>query len=162
MIRSSWGHHCSVAQLCPTLCDPMDRSSLPGSSVHGISQARVLKQIAISFSRASSQSRDQTPISCIGRWNFYHSVAREALSGVYCKIKVRCLYKCPTMLIRLTLITTHWGNCSPERLQSLPKVTSEKMVEPGWKLRSSGSRAQVCNRCGKLPFILVWHQLTKP
>ena len=46
------------------LCDPMDRS-LPGSSVHGISQARILKWVAISFSRGSSQPRDQTksPVS---------------------------------------------------------------------------------------------------
>ena len=42
-----------VAQLCPTLCDPMD-CSLSGSSVHGIFQARVLEWIAISFSRGSS------------------------------------------------------------------------------------------------------------
>ena len=39
-----------VAQLCPTLCDPMDCSP-PGSSVHGILQARVLEWVAISFSR---------------------------------------------------------------------------------------------------------------
>ena len=38
-----------VAQLCPTLCDPMD-CSLPGSSVHGIFQARVLEWGAIAFS----------------------------------------------------------------------------------------------------------------
>ena len=38
-----------VAQLCPTLRDPMDRS-LPGSSVHGILQARVLEWVAIAFS----------------------------------------------------------------------------------------------------------------
>ena len=42
-----------VAQLCPTLCDPMD-CSLSGSSVHGIFQARVLEYIAIFFSRGSS------------------------------------------------------------------------------------------------------------
>ena len=42
-----------VAQLCPTLCDPMD-CSLSGSSIHGIFQATVLEQIAISFSRGSS------------------------------------------------------------------------------------------------------------
>ena len=46
-----------VTQSCPTLCDPMD-CSLPGSSVHGIFQARVLKWVAISFSRGSSQPRD--------------------------------------------------------------------------------------------------------
>ena len=40
-----------VAQLCPTLHDPMD-CSLPGSSIHGIFQARVLEWVAISFSNA--------------------------------------------------------------------------------------------------------------
>ena len=48
-----------VAQSCPTLCDPMD-CSLPGSSVHGIFQARVLEWVAISFSRGSSGPRYQT------------------------------------------------------------------------------------------------------
>ena len=42
------------AQSCLTLCDPMDWS-LPGSSVHGISQARILERVAIPFSRGSSQ-----------------------------------------------------------------------------------------------------------
>ena len=55
---------CSVAGCCPTLCSPMD-SSQPGSSVHGISQARTLDWLAISFSRGSSQPKDQTGISCI-------------------------------------------------------------------------------------------------
>ena len=40
---------CSVVQSCPTLCDPMDRN-LPGSSVHGVLQARVLELGAIAFS----------------------------------------------------------------------------------------------------------------
>ena len=53
-----------VTQSCPTLCDPMD-CSLPGSSVLGISQARVLEWAAIPFSRGSSQPRDQTQVSCI-------------------------------------------------------------------------------------------------
>ena len=48
-----------VAQLCPTLCHPMD-CSLSGSSVHGIFQTRVLEWIAISFSRGSSQPRNRT------------------------------------------------------------------------------------------------------
>ena len=47
---------CWVTQLCPTLYDPMD-CSLPGPSVHGISQARILEWIPISFSRGSSQAR---------------------------------------------------------------------------------------------------------
>ena len=52
-----------VAQLCPTLRDPMDPSP-PGSSVHGILQARMLEWVAIPFSSESSQLRDQTLVSC--------------------------------------------------------------------------------------------------
>ena len=55
-----------VAQSCLTLCDPMDYSP-PGSSVHGILQARVLEWVAISSSRGSSPPRDRTCISCIDR-----------------------------------------------------------------------------------------------
>ena len=51
-----------VAQLCPTLCDPMDYS-LPGSSLHGNLQARILGWVAISFSRGFSQPRDRTQVS---------------------------------------------------------------------------------------------------
>ena len=58
-----------VAELCPTLCDPMDCSP-PGSSVHGILQARILEWVAISFSRGSSQPRDQTQVSCIAGRHF--------------------------------------------------------------------------------------------
>ena len=48
---------CLVTKLYPTLCDPVDCGP-PDSSVHGISQARILEWVAISFSRASSQPRD--------------------------------------------------------------------------------------------------------
>ena len=53
-----------AAQSCLTLWDPTD-CSLPGSPVHGISQARVLEWLAIPFSRGSSQSRDRTQLSCM-------------------------------------------------------------------------------------------------
>ena len=58
-----------VAQLCPTLCDPVD-CSLPGSSVQGILQARILEWVAISFSRESSRPRDRTLVSGIGGRRF--------------------------------------------------------------------------------------------
>ena len=53
-----------VAQLCPTLCNPMDCSP-PGSSLRGISQGRILKWIAISFSMGPSRIRGQTFVSCL-------------------------------------------------------------------------------------------------
>ena len=58
--------YCLVAKSYPNLWEPMDCNQ-PGSSVHGISQARILEWVAISFSRASSQLRDRTQISYIGR-----------------------------------------------------------------------------------------------
>ena len=54
----------NITQSCLTLCDPMDYS-LPGSSVHGILQARILEWVAVTFSRGSSQPRDQTQVSHI-------------------------------------------------------------------------------------------------
>ena len=48
-----------VAQLCPTLCDPMDYT------VHGIFQDKILEWVAFPFSRGSSQPRDQTQVSHI-------------------------------------------------------------------------------------------------
>ena len=51
--------------------------SLPGSSVHGISQARIMEWVAMPFSRGSSQLRDWTCISHIGKLILYHSATRE-------------------------------------------------------------------------------------
>ena len=57
-------------QSYPTLCNPVDCSP-PGSSAHGVLQARILEWVAISSSRGSSQPRDWTHVFCIsyiGRW----------------------------------------------------------------------------------------------
>ena len=65
---------CSVAQSCPTLCNPMECSP-PGSPDYGIFQARILEWGAISYSRGSSRPRDGTYVSCIswiGRQILYH------------------------------------------------------------------------------------------
>ena len=78
-------HACSVTQLCLTVCIAMDCSP-PGSSADGISQARTLEWVAISFSRGSSRPRDRTRIffsSCIGQI-LYHLTTWEAL-GLGCK-----------------------------------------------------------------------------
>ena len=75
----AWFHstYSEVAQSCLTLCDPMD-CSLPGSSVHGIFQARVLEWVAISFSRESSWPRDRTQVSSIAGRFFTIGATREA------------------------------------------------------------------------------------
>ena len=66
-----------VAQSCPTLWNSMDCSQ-PGSSVHGILQARVLDLGCHFLLRGSSPPRDWTHISCIGRWILYLWATREA------------------------------------------------------------------------------------
>ena len=60
-----------VTQSCLTLCNPVDYSP-PGSSIHGILQARILEWVAISFSRGSSQLGDRTRVSCIVGRCFNH------------------------------------------------------------------------------------------
>ena len=77
---------CSVVKSCPILFDPMGYS-LPGSSLHGILQARTLEWIAISFCRESSLPRDWTHIACIGSWILYQGVTREGPSGGSLSIK---------------------------------------------------------------------------
>ena len=77
---------CLPTQSCPILCDPMDCSP-PGSSVHGIFQARILEWVAISSSRGSSRPRDQTHVSCvscIGRWVLYHWATWGSLNWYVC------------------------------------------------------------------------------
>ena len=70
-----------AAQSCPTLCDPMD-CSLPGSSLHGILQARVLEWVAISFSRGSSQPKDRAQVSRIVDRRFTIWATRRVFSSV--------------------------------------------------------------------------------
>ena len=62
--KAAYMHGCVWAQSCPILCDSMDCGPL-GSSVYGISQARVLEWVAISFSRGAFWYRDGTWVFCI-------------------------------------------------------------------------------------------------
>ena len=73
-----------------TFCNPVDRG-LPGSSVHGIFQARILEWVAISYFRVSSQSEDQTRVSCvscISRQILYHCTTWEALHSASCNQQI--------------------------------------------------------------------------
>ena len=71
VVVKSWCVRAKSLQSCPTLCHPMVCSP-PGSTVYVILQARILEWFALPSSRASSWPRDQTPVSCIGRWVLYH------------------------------------------------------------------------------------------
>ena len=66
-----------VAQSCLTLCDPKD-CSLPGFSIHGIFQVKILEWVAISFSRGSSRLRDWTQVSRIAGRRLTLWATREA------------------------------------------------------------------------------------
>ena len=83
-----------VTQSNPTLSDPMD-CSLPGSSVHGILQARILEWVAISF-RGSSWPRDWTWVSSIAGRFFYH-LSHWVSSMYYAAAAAELLQLCPTL-----------------------------------------------------------------
>ena len=70
-----------LLQSCPTLCDPLD-CSLPGSSVPGTSQARILEWSAMPSSRGSSQPRDQTRVSCLAGRFFTHWATWEDSTSI--------------------------------------------------------------------------------
>ena len=76
-----------VTQSCQTLCDHTDCSP-PGSSVHGISQARILEWVVILFSRGSPQPRDWTCISHIVSGFFTIWATREAPSRAQMRHKL--------------------------------------------------------------------------
>ena len=77
-------------QSCPTLCDPRDGSP-PGSPIPGILQARILEGVSVSVPKESSQPRDWTCVSCIGRWILHHSATMEAC---VCACVCVCVCKC--------------------------------------------------------------------
>ena len=101
-----WKWKVLVAQLCPTLCNPVDHSPI-SSPVLGILQARILEWVAIPFSRGSSWPRDWTQVSCIaGRFfttwptreipcmceMFTHfNLLAKAKLIIYTFLNVRCL-----------------------------------------------------------------------
>ena len=88
-----------VAQLCPTLCDPMDCNP-PGSSIHGILQARILEQVAVPSSRRSSQPQDWTQVAYIAGRFFSIWATREALKSVW--VTMKSLAQCVRMWRPLT------------------------------------------------------------
>ena len=106
-------------------CDSMDCVP-PGSSVHGILQARILDWVAISYSRGSSQPRDQTYISrvsCIGKWILYHlGSLKVSLSSVQSLSCVRLFVTPRTAARQASLSITN--------SQSSLKLTSIESVMP--------------------------------
>ena len=101
-----------VTQSCLTLCDFMD-CSLPSSSVHRISQARILEWFAAPFSRAFSWPKDQTQVSCIVSRFFTIWATREApiIYRLILHILVKVTQSCP--------ILCNLMDCSPSAPMSI-------------------------------------------
>ena len=90
---------------CPTLCNPTN-CSLPGSTVHGIVQARILEWAAISFSRGSSQPRDWTHFSYVS------CIDRHVLSSTTCKAPDLFML-CVCLVSQSCPITCNPTDCNP-------------------------------------------------
>ena len=122
---------CLVPQSCLTLCDPTDCSP-PGSSVYGVSQARILEWVAISFSRESSQPKDQTWVSC--RQVPHHWATWEAgeppVSG--CNLLLICCH-CNKLVLQVrsthhTSMLWHlWSKLNKDRNPSSPQTEGAGM-----------------------------------
>ena len=128
------------AQSCPTLCDPMD-CSRPGSSAHGIFQAKVLEWGAISFSRGSSRPRGWTWVSCIAGRCFTVWATREAP-----------ITEGESELSHVRLFVTPWtvadqappsmGFSRQEYWSGLPFPSPGDLPEPGIEPRSPAFQAE--------------------
>ena len=82
---------CVSAQLCLTLCDPMN-CSLPGSLLRGISQSSILGWVAIPFSKGSSQPRGRTQVSCTA-------------GGLPAELPVKPIHICISTLFKILILS---------------------------------------------------------
>ena len=105
----------TTCELCLTFCDPKDCSP-PGSSVHGVLQARILEWVTITFSRGSFYPRDRTWVSCIAGRLFAISPPgksappQEALKSSVClSLSCTCCWPCNTS--RWAAVLTSMGLC---------------------------------------------------
>ena len=96
-----------VTKLCPTLYDLMNYTP-PGFSAHGILQARILKWVALSFSRGSSQPRNQTRVSCMAGKFFSSLATREVPAIREMQIKITMRYH--LTLVRMAIIKKSTDN----------------------------------------------------
>ena len=136
-----WWVKVLVAQSCPTLCDLMD-CSLPGFSIYGILQTRILEWIVIFFSRRSSQPRDQTQVSCIASGFFTIWAATLLFFNIYLFDCAGSVMACRSSAFRCGMWTLScsirelvpWPGTEPRPpplgAQSLSHWTTREV--PGW------------------------------
>ena len=95
-----------VTQSCPTLSNPVD-CSLPGSSVHGLLQARILEWVTIPFSRGSSWPRDRTWVSWIAGRFFYHLSHQSESKLLPNCFKLIMLISVEIILVNISVLNMH-------------------------------------------------------
>ena len=140
---------CSVTKSCPTLCDPMD-CCLPGCSVRGISQARMMEGVAISFFRGSSWPKDWTHVSCLGGWILYHWATLLLLS---------CVRLCCPMNFSMPRFSVH--HCFLGFAQTHVHWVSDAM-QPSRALRSPSSLAlSLSQHQGLFQWVSSSHQVAR-
>ena len=122
---------CSAAELCPTVCDPVDCSP-PGSSVHGMLQARILEWVAISSSRGSSQASilcllhwqvDSLPLSYLGNYTLKQKL----------KIKIKNLKK---VILKASQVTPWQRICLPMQETWVQSLGGEDPLQKEMATRS--------------------------
>ena len=126
--------------LCQYVDHPVDCSP-PGSTVHGILQARILEWVAVSFSRGSSWPRDRTLVSWIDRRILYHWATREICVHCYCSLFMeRILHViqkwCPwlptTTLQALPSPPYRWGKWGPEEWVTCSHGETKTPIQVIW------------------------------
>ena len=129
--------------------------SPPGSSVHGISQARILEWVTISFSRDSSQTRNWIHISCIGSQVLYLCTTRDALSsGYYNKYRTDWVAKTDIYFLYF------WGLEAQNKV--LPILVSGESCLPGLLMTAFLLCAHMAERESMLWCLFLFFKGTNP
>ena len=108
-----------VTQSCAAPCNPIDCSP-PGSSVHGIFQARVLEWVATSFSRGTSRPGDRTQVSHMAGRRFTHWATREAQRPISSSFKFSG--KKPPRVVWIRVLPTEQSTVAGDTVHHVPKV----------------------------------------
>ena len=127
---------CLVTKLCPILCNPMD-CSLPGSSVHGVSQARILEWVVMPSSTGSSQPRDRAHVSWLAGGSFItEPPGKSVLRALKGSIMLwEGSWHWHSGYFELTLRNSFWAS----RLKEILEYLWNKLIlksSSGWKIDS--------------------------
>ena len=142
-----------VIQPCPTICDPMD-CSLLGSSIHGILQARILEQVAISSSGGSSRHRDWTQVFLTaGRLFTINWVSTcKAQQGIQTELqsfrKLEVRKRKHEAVIRKKKIIRRASDMKTKRKESRKKTWADAV---GYQEEQERVERRVVNRNGTVP-----------